>query len=163
MAMIDPILDELARESETTKRVLARVPTEKLSWKPHEKARSLGDLAWHVATIPVRIATLAQLEDADVLAHKQAPRPETAEGILEAFSASMPETKEKLSRLSDEALKTKVHFHRGDVTMARLPKIAFLRTVMLNHWYHHRGQLSVYLRLLDIPVPSIYGPSADEA
>jgi uncharacterized damage-inducible protein DinB len=163
MAMIDPILDELARESETTKKVLARVPTDKLSWKPHEKARTLGDLAWHVASIPVRIATLAQLEDADVLAHKQAPRPDTAEEILGQFTASLGEAREKLSRLTDDELGKKVHFHRGKITMARLPKIAFLRTVMLNHWYHHRGQLSVYLRLLDIPVPSIYGPTADES
>jgi uncharacterized damage-inducible protein DinB len=163
MPMIDPILDELAREGETTKRVLSRVPTEKLSWKPHEKARSLGDLAWHVASIPVRIATMVQFEEADVMLHKQPPRPETAEGILEKFSAGLSEAKDKLSKLSDEELRKKFHFHRGDVTMARLPKIAFLRTVMLNHSYHHRGQLSVYLRLLDVPVPPIYGPTADES
>jgi uncharacterized damage-inducible protein DinB len=163
MAMIDPILDELAREGETTKRVLARVPTEKLSWKPHERARTLGDLAWHVASIPARIAAMAQFDEADAMVHKQPPRPETAEEILERFSAGLAEAKASLSKLSDDELKKKFHFHRGEITMARLPKIAFLRTVMLNHSYHHRGQLSVYLRLLDVPVPPIYGPTADES
>ncbi|MGH9442393.1 MAG: DinB family protein [Thermoanaerobaculia bacterium] len=163
MALIKPILDELAREGETTRRVLARVPTDKLSWKPHEKSRSLGDLAWHVASIPGRIAAMAQLEDADVLAHKQAPRPETAEGIVEHLTAGLAQARKLLSKLSDDDLKKKIHFHRGEITMARLPKIAFLRAVLLNHSYHHRGQLSVYLRLLDVPVPSIYGPTADES
>lgn len=163
MAMIDPILDELAREGETTRRVLSRMPTEKLSWKPHKKSRSLGDLAWHVASIPARIAAMAQFEDANVLVHKQPPRPETAEAILESFEAGLSEAKDKLSKLTDEELRKKFHFHRGEITMARLPKIAFLRAVMLNHSYHHRGQLSVYLRLLDVPVPPIYGPTADES
>jgi uncharacterized damage-inducible protein DinB len=106
---------------------------------------------------------MALLEDADVMAHKQPPLPETAEAILEAFTAGIPETKENLRKLGDEDLRKTIHFHRGDVTMARLPKIGFLRAVMLNHWYHHRGQLSIYLRLLNVPVPSIYGPSADES
>jgi uncharacterized damage-inducible protein DinB len=161
--MIDPIVDELAREAETTKRVLARVPTGKLSWKPHEKSRSLGDLAWHVASIPRRIAAMAQLEDADVLVHKQPPRPDTAEAMVEAFAEGVDEAKKSLAKLTDEDLRKKIRFRRGDVTRAHLPKIAFLRAVLLNHSYHHRGQLSIYLRLLDIPVPPIYGPTADES
>ena len=163
MAMIEPIVDEFLREAETTKRVLSRVPTAKLAWKPHEKSRTLGELAWHVASIPKRISAMALLEDADVTAHRQPPRPETAEAMLEAFTAGIPETKENLGKLGDEDLRKTIHFHRGDVTMARLPKIGFLRAVMLNHWYHHRGQLSIYLRLLDVPVPPIYGPTADES
>ena len=162
MARIDPILDELAREGETTKRVLERVPTDRFDWKPHAKSRSLGDLAWHVASLPSRIATMALLEDGDVLLHKQPPRPATSPEIVEKFSSGLREARESLSKLSDEDLGKSFHFHRGEVTMARLPKIAFLRGVLLNHSYHHRGQLSVYLRLLDVPVPSIYGPTADE-
>jgi len=163
MPRIHPILDELAREGETTRRVLTRVPTGKLSWKPHEKSRSLGDLAWHVASIPCRIAAMARFDEADVMVHKQAPRPDTTEEIVERLTTGLAEANESLSQLSDDDLLKSFHFHRGDTTLARLPKIAFLRAVMLNHSYHHRGQLSVYLRLLDISVPPIYGPTADES
>ena len=162
MPMINPILDELLREGETTKRVLSRVPGEKFDWKPHAKSRSIGDLAWHIAALPARVAEMAQLDDGDVLLHKQPPRPDSSALMVEKFSSGLAEAHEKLSKLTDEDLRRNFHFHRGDVTMARLPKIAFLRGVLLNHSYHHRGQLSVYLRLLDVAVPSIYGPTADE-
>ena len=163
MALIDAILDELSREAETTRRVLARVPGDKLDWKPHEKSRSLGDLAWHLASIPKRIAAMAKTDDADVMLHKQPPRPDTRDAIVEAFAAGVAEAKESLATLTDDDLGKKFHFHRGEVTMARLPKIGFLRAVLLNHSYHHRGQLSIYLRLLNVPVPPIYGPTADES
>ena len=163
MSLIAPILDELTREAETTRRVLARVPAHKLGWKPHAKSKTLGDLAWHVAMIPPRIAALAERDDADALSLKAPARPETVEAMLEAFDAGVREARERLSGLTDDRLAGKVHFRAGDRTLARLPRMAFLRTVMLNHGYHHRGQLSVYLRLLDVPVPPIYGPTADEA
>jgi uncharacterized damage-inducible protein DinB len=163
MALIAPILDELSREAETTRRVLARVPTEKLGWKPHAKSKSLGDLAWHVATIPPRIAAMAEVDDADALAFKAPARPDSVEAMLQAFDEGIRDAKDRLARLTDDDLARKVRFRAGDKTLAHLPRLAFLRTVMLNHGYHHRGQLSVYLRLLDVPVPPIYGPTADEA
>jgi uncharacterized damage-inducible protein DinB len=163
MALIAPILDELSREAETTRRVLARVPADKLGWKPHAKSKSLGDLAWHVAMIPPRIAAMAEVDDADALAFKAPARPDSVEAMLQAYDEGIRDAKDRLARLTDDDLARKVRFRAGDKTLAHLPRLAFLRTVMLNHGYHHRGQLSVYLRLLDVPVPPIYGPTADEA
>jgi uncharacterized damage-inducible protein DinB len=162
MTLIAPILDELGREAETTRRVLERIPTDKLSWKPHDQSRSLGDLAWHLATIPGRIAAMAQVDDADALVFKAPSRPGTAEEIVAAFGRIVAEALEKLGRLGDDDLRRKIVFRAGEKRLAHLPRIAFLRTVMLNHSYHHRGQLSVYLRLLGVPLPPIYGPTADE-
>jgi uncharacterized damage-inducible protein DinB len=163
MALIDPIVDELSREAETTRRVLSRLPQDKLGWKPHQKSKSLGDLAWHVAMIPPRIAALAELDDADALALKAPAKPDSVPAMVDAFDAGIRDAKERLSRFTDEQLGRKVRFRAGDRTLAHVPRLAFLRTVMLNHGYHHRGQLTVYLRLLDVPVPPIYGPTADEA
>ena len=162
MPLIDAILDELSREGKTTRAVLERVPTEKFAWKPHARSRTLGDLAWHLASIPVRIAAMAQVDDADALVFKAPPRPDTSEEIVASFERGVGEAREKLARLDDDALRSKILFRAGEKKLAHLPKIAFLRGVLLNHSYHHRGQLSVYLRLLDIPVPPIYGPTADE-
>jgi len=162
MPMIGPILEELGREAETTRRVLERVPTEKFSWKPHDHSRSLGDLAWHIATIPGRVAAMALVDDADVLTFKAPPRPRTADEIVVAFGRGVEDAKEKLARLQDDDLNRMILFRAGEKRLAHVPKRAFLRSVMLNHGYHHRGQLSVYLRLLDVPVPPIYGPTADE-
>jgi uncharacterized damage-inducible protein DinB len=163
MALIAPILDELSREAETTRRVLTRLPPDKLGWKPHEKSKSLGDLAWHVAMIPPRIAAMAEVDDADALAFKSPAKPDSVQAMVEAFEEGIRDAKERLGRLTDDQLGRKIRFRVGDRTLAHLPRLAFLRTVMLNHGYHHRGQLSVYLRLLDVPVPPIYGPTADEA
>jgi uncharacterized damage-inducible protein DinB len=163
MATIDALVDEMLREGETTKKVLARVPGDRLDWKPHPRARSAGDLAWHIAALPARIAAMAPQDEADVMVIPQPPRPGTPEGIVAAFAEGLATARAALSPLTDEDLRRKFRFRRGEVTMAHLPKIAFLRAVLLNHSYHHRGQLSVYLRLLDVPVPSIYGPTADES
>lgn len=162
MPRIDSIVREMLREGETTKKVLARVPADRLDWKPHPRSRSIGDLAWHLAALPGRIGTMAAGDEADVMVVKQPPRPASAEEMVAAFGEGLESAREKLSKLSDEDLERSFRFRRGDVVMAELPKKAFLRGVLLNHSYHHRGQLSVYLRLLDLPVPSIYGPTADE-
>jgi uncharacterized damage-inducible protein DinB len=163
MAAIDSILDELGREAATTRRVLERVPSDRLSWKPHQKSKSVGELAWHIATIPRRVATMVQSDDADVTTVKAAPMPETTAGIVEAFDGQIAEAKELLSKLDDAALARMTTMRRGQLKLFSGPKAALLRAVMLNHGYHHRGQLSVYLRLLDVPVPPIYGPTADES
>jgi uncharacterized damage-inducible protein DinB len=162
MPLIDGILDELSREAQTTRRALERIPTDKLAWKPHEKSKSLGDLAWHMASIPARIAAMAQVDDADALAFKAPPKPDSLDKLLDGFDHNIAQAKEQLGRLTDEDLGRKILFRAGEKTLAHLPRLAFLRTVMLNHGYHHRGQLSVYLRLLNVPVPPIYGPTADE-
>ena len=163
MPTIDAIVQEMLREGETTKKVLGRVPADRFDWKPHPRARSAGDLAWHIAALPARIAAMAPHDEGDVMVVKQPPRPGTPEAIVDAFTAGLETARAALSPLTDEELGRKFRFRRGDVTMAHLPKHAFLRVVLLNHSYHHRGQLAVYLRLLDLPVPPIYGPTADES
>jgi uncharacterized damage-inducible protein DinB len=163
MAAIDPILEELSREAVTTRRVLERIPPDQLSWKPHPRSKSVGELAWHIAAIPRRMATMVQHDDVDVTTVKGPPMPETAAEIVAGFERQLAEAKDLLSQLDDSALARTTTVRRGDVKVFSGPRSALLRTVMLNHGYHHRGQLSVYLRLLNVPVPPIYGPTADES
>ncbi len=163
MAAIDPILEELTREAVTTRRVLERVPSDKLAWKPHPKSKSAGELAWHIASIPRRLALLVQQDDVDLASVKGPPMPATTADMVAGFDQQVAEAKELLSRLDDAALARITTMRRGEITVFAAPKAMILRTVMLSHSYHHRGQLSVYLRLLEVPVPSIYGPTADES
>ena len=162
MAMTDAFLQEIDQEGKTTRRVLERVPADRLGWRPHPKSMSLGELALHVAQVPGVIAGWA-LEDSSNLGgdHKQA-QAESTDQVLKAHDASMTKAKEVLGTLGDAGLQRGWQAQAGGTTLMAMPKVALFRSVVLNHWYHHRGQLSVYLRLLDVPVPSIYGPSADE-
>jgi len=162
MRKVEPIVEELLREAKTTRRLLERVPEDKLAWTPHERSRPLGALAWHMAIIPSRIVRFAQQDEVDVTTVVPPPAPASTAEILAAFDANVSEAAEILGGLDDEALGRTFSFRRGGAVIFKGPKAAFLRTVLLNHSVHHRGQLSVYLRLLDVPVPSIYGPSADE-
>ena len=162
MAMTDAFLEEIDQEAKTTRRVLERVPADRLGWRPHPKSMSLGELALHIAQVPGVIASWA-LEDASNLGGvpKQA-QAESTDQVLKAHDASMIKAKEVLSKLGDAGLQRSWQATAGGATLMSMPKVALFRSVVLNHWYHHRGQMSVYLRLLDIPVPAIYGPSADE-
>jgi uncharacterized damage-inducible protein DinB len=162
MAVADAFLNELQHESRTTRRVLERVPEDKLSWKPHEKSMSLGQLALHLARSP----GYAQWAQTDVFEFTPdmatLPEAKSAAEILEAHDRSVANATQALRQLGDSGLIGNWKAVAGGNTVMELPKVALMRTVVLNHTYHHRGQLSVYLRLLDVPVPSIYGPSADE-
>jgi uncharacterized damage-inducible protein DinB len=162
MALIDAMLQELEQEAQTTRRVLERVPDDKLNWRPHEKARTLGELALHVAMVPGSVAEFVAAESP-----VQAPQftdtgPKQASELVPALEESIAKAKELLGGMDDAALNATWRMMQGDRELLALPRVAMLRSVMLNHWYHHRGQLSVYLKQLDIPIPSIYGPSADE-
>lgn len=161
--IVDSLLAELDQEAATTRRVLERVPGDKLGWKPHAKSMSLGQLALHVATTPGAVAKLLSTDGLDLggVNFEQAPAGSAAE-LLPALDDSVKTAKEVLNGLDDQTAMTTWKLTRGAKEVFVAPRIAVARTIMLNHWYHHRGQLSVYLRLLDIPVPSIYGPSADE-
>jgi uncharacterized damage-inducible protein DinB len=161
--MLGPMLSEIREEAVTTKRVLERVPAEKLSWKPHPKSMSLGQLALHVASIPGNLAKLAQLEEFDASeASFEPPVPNDLKEIHAALDQSVRSAEACLSGMSEQAaLGTWRLTLRGRELFTK-PRVGLLRSIMLNHWYHHRGQLSVYLRLLDVPVPVIYGRSADE-
>jgi len=161
--MLEPMLSEIREEAVTTKRVLERVPADKLSWKPHPKSMSLGQLALHVATIPGSLAKLAQFEEFDASqASFEPPVPGDLKEIQAALDQSVRSAEECISGMSETAaLGTWRLTLRGKELFSK-PRSGLLRSIMLNHWYHHRGQLSVYLRLLDVPVPVIYGRSADE-
>src|SRR4051812_46801596 len=161
MGISQTFVDELKREGATTRRVLERVPQDKLSWRPHAKSFSLGELALHIAQVPGAIADLITPTTREAFNFTQSEAKSTGE-ILKALDDSLANASGKLAGWTDGDLMTEWKMTAGTKTIMALPRIAMVRAVMLNHWYHHRGQLSVYLRLLDIAVPSIYGPSADE-
>ncbi len=163
-SMVQPLLNEFREEAITTRRVLERVPSAKLAWKPHAKSMALGQLAWHVAAVPGDVSRIVLQETFDLLqANFVPPLPKTVEEIFTAYDQSVRDGEACLQGMSDEQARQLWTLMRGDRQISSRPRIEFIRRVMLNHWYHHRGQLSVYLRLLDIPVPVIYGPSADES
>jgi uncharacterized damage-inducible protein DinB len=155
------LIQELEQEAKTTRRVLERVPGEKLAWKPHEKSMSLGQLALHIAQVPGVIAEMATQSPYQVSDFVQPPAKSAAE-LVPALEKSIARAKEILASMSDADLGKHWSAVLGGKEVFGMPVGAVLRTIMLNHWYHHRGQLSVYLRQVGVPVPSIYGPSADE-
>ena len=161
MRLVDPLLMELDQEAQTTKRVLERIPDDKLAWKPHPKSFSLGQLALHIASGPSEIAAGAAQDTFEAPNFSQ-PEPKSRQEILETFSESLASAKDTLNKLDDARLMSTWSLTRNGKVIMSVPRIGFLRSILMNHTYHHRGQLSVYLRILNVPVPSIYGPSADE-
>ena len=161
MAMIDGLLQELEQEAQTTKRVLERVPEAHLGWKPHQKSMTLGQLAMHVAIVPGGVAEAAAQPSMQRPLFPQ-PSPSSASELLPMLDDSIKRARKALQGLDDNALLATWRILDGDTEILAMPRVAFLRSIMLNHWYHHRGQLLVYLRLLNQSVPSVYGPTADE-
>jgi uncharacterized damage-inducible protein DinB len=158
-----PLLEEFLEESATSKRVLDRVPGDQLTWKPHTKSMSLGQLAWHVATIPGGISRIAQQSGFDVSQGSFVPpQPNSLEEIFGAHEQSCRDAQKFLAGLTDQQANEGWRLLRNGSEVWTKPRLSVIRAIMLNHWYHHRGQLSVYLRLLNVPVPVIYGRSADE-
>ena len=162
MGMADAFLQEIDQEGKTTRRVLERIPADRLAWRPHAKSMSLGELALHVAQVPGAIATWALEDTSNLGGSKPQAQAESTEQVLKAHDASMVKAREVLGKLGDAGLQRNWQAVAGGAPIMAMPKVALFRSIVMNHWYHHRGQLSVYLRLLDVPVPSIYGPSADE-
>ena len=161
--MLAPMMSEIQEEGAITKRVLDRVPADKLSWRPHPKSMSLGELALHVATIPGSISRLAQLDEFDVATANFNPAsPGSAAELIPALDASVQAAQEYLCGLSESSAMGSWRLTAHGSEVFTKPRVTMMRALMLNHWYHHRGQLSVYLRLLEVPVPTIYGPSADD-
>jgi uncharacterized damage-inducible protein DinB len=162
MTLSEMLLRELEHEAKTTRRVLERVPSDKLSWKPHEKSLSLGTLAQHVASTPGGIASSSIPDTYAVEDFKQDPDPASTEEILNVHEASMVTARSMLTGLDEARAKATWSMTADGKPMLTMSRLEWIRTYMLNHWYHHRGQLSVYLRELNVPVPAMYGPSADE-
>lgn len=163
MTIADTLIQELETEAATTRRVLERVPQDQLQWKPAEKSRTLGQLALHIATTPGGVASLASTTPAQFPGFGPDPSPGSTGEIVAALEASVAQAKQIVAGFDDEAMTATWTLMGGDQVIMAVPRVAFLRSIMLNHWYHHRGQLSVYLRELGVPLPSIYGPSADES
>ena len=161
MKMIDGLLAELEQEAVTTRRVLERIPAEHLSWRPHRKSMSLGQLALHVATCPGNVAEMSQMSPFEAPSFVQEPATTAAE-LVPALDKSVARARAILRSMDDADLGKLWRVTAAGKEVMALPVGAVLRTIMLNHWYHHRGQLSVYLRQVGALVPSIYGPSADE-
>ena len=160
--MLAAVLQEFDNEARTTRRMLERVPNDKLAWKPHAKSMPLGVLALHVARIPGVICGWA-VEGETHFKGEPPPTPASTDEILRAHDGSIEKSKELLSSLGDEGLKATWTGKAGGQTIMTMPKAALVRSLVMNHLIHHRGQLSVYLRLVDVAVPPIYGPSADES
>jgi uncharacterized damage-inducible protein DinB len=161
MAIAETLLQELEQEAQATRRVLERVPDAHLDWRPHPKSYSLGQLALHVAQIPGSVASLAMQSPATPPSFEQ-KRAESSRDLVPALQESINLAKSKIGDASDETMMETWRLVAGERELLAMPRGAFLRAIMLNHWYHHRGQLLVYLRQLNVPVPSVYGPTADE-
>lgn len=164
MNLSDAMVAEFSQEAQTTRKLLERLPDEKLSWKPHSKSMSMGGLATHLAHIPNWAETIVNdreldMSEVDTRIQERKSRKE----ILDYFDANVEKFQKLLAGKPDEDLFLNWTLKSGDQVVVQLPRIACLRAFILSHSIHHRGQLSVYLRENDIPVPSIYGPSADES
>lgn len=163
----DFYLPEFDHEMETTRRILERVPEAQAGWRPHPKSTPLGTLAQHVTNLVGFGALIVQARERDVNPPGGPPYTSvpftTTAAMLEAFDANVASARAAIAAANDESLMEPWTLRSGDKVFFSLPRAAALRSYLLSHTIHHRGQLSVYLRLLDVPVPSIYGPSADEA
>jgi uncharacterized damage-inducible protein DinB len=162
LSLTDALLREIDREAATTRRVLERVPNDRLTWKPHPKSMSIGGLALHLASAPGRIAEWGLVDSLEFPGGGPVPEPTSSAQILAAHDEGVKRAKNAVTTIGDAGLTENWQATKNGVAFLKMPKAALIRAIVMNHAYHHRGQLSVYLRLLDVPVPSIYGPSADE-
>ena len=162
MNIIDVLLAELEQEAVATARVLERVPQEHLSWRPHPRSMSLGQLALHVATIPGNVAELASVDTIPEPPQFIQAEAATAAELVPTLRASVARARQVLGGFDDAKMGATWRLMAGGQEIMAMPRAAVARMIMLNHWYHHRGQLLVYLRMHDVPLPSVYGPTADE-
>lgn len=164
MNLNEALVAELQHEASSTRRMLERVPTEKLGWKPHEKSMSLARLSSHVAHLPFLTEMIMRADEMDFMntPYKLTEATDNA-GLLQLFDTTLATAVDALKSADDERLRGQWTLRRAEHVIFQLPRIAAYRTMVVNHFIHHRGQLSVYLRLLDVPVPGMYGPSADES
>jgi uncharacterized damage-inducible protein DinB len=163
MTIAQALLAEFDNEVPRTQRFLERVPADKLTWRPHEKSMTAGQLALHIATVPGGVVRLASMDPASA-PDFNAPRPQPASigEVLSALKQSSETVRTTLPTFDDQRMQAIWRLVKDGKDLLAIPRMNFLRNIMLNHWYHHRGQLGVYLRLLGAKVPSSYGPSGDE-
>ena len=158
------MIKEIEHEASLTKKMLERISIDKFNWKPHDKSREIGALAIHVAQLPLWASRALTSSEFDILTMKrEVPEIKAAEDLVKILDDSVSKAVEDLQKASDEGMMETWPFKRGEHVVFALPRAAVIRSMAMNHLIHHRGQLSLYLRLLNIPVPGMYGPSADEA
>ena len=155
-------LGDLDHELASTRRVLERVPEERFAWQPHARSMSIGSLANHVVGLTGWLSTILTTDELDVSGARPVPPPESRAALLSAFDAAVEKLQATLAQTDDERLRGSWTLRNGEHVIVSLPRLAVLRTVGVSHIVHHRAQIGVYLRLLDVPVPGLYGPSADE-
>ena len=161
MSIAQSLLAEFEAQAPLTRRFLERLPEDKLTWKPHPKSLTGGQLAYHLADTPAGVLRLS-LESVTKANGPSFPQPESLSEVLAKFDESVSTVRELLPTLDDAAMAELWRLEVAGHEVMAVPRAAFLRDIMFNHWYQHRGQLCVYLRLLDVAVPATFGPSADE-
>lgn len=162
MTIAERLLPELDHEMATTRSLLAIVPDDRADWRPHPKSTPLGGLAIHIAQVCTGLGSaVVNLPGIDFATLPPRPGYESTAKMIADFDAGLAEFRAALAKLSDEAMMETWTMSAGDRVFLAMPRVATLRTLIMNHSIHHRGQLSVYLRELDVPLPSIYGPTAD--
>ncbi len=163
MSVSGALLAELKHEGSQTRKMIERLPTDRLDWSPHEKSMKLGRLATHISELPFWVVRILDSDDFDISAGNFNPEGKgSTEAILQVFDEQLAEAVTALESASDEKMDAIWTLRRGEHKVFQLPRKIALRNIAYNHLYHHRGQLSVYLRLIDIAVPGMYGPTADE-
>jgi uncharacterized damage-inducible protein DinB len=162
MSIAQAMLAEFEVQAPVTRKFLERLPEDKLTWKPHNKSMSAGQLAYHLASVPGGIVRFVQNNPAQAPESFNFPQPASREEILKTLEESIATVRSALPKFDDAAMEETWRMVAGGRELFAQPRAEFLRDVMLSHWYQHRGQFSVYLRMLDVAVPASWGPSADE-
>jgi len=162
MSIAQAILNEFEGQVPVTRKFLERLPENHLTWKPHEKSMSAGQLAFHLAFVPGGVIQFVQNSPAPAPDFASFPQPATKQEILAKYEESVATVRTLLPKMDDAKLHETWRMVQGDKEVLAVPRAQFIRDIMLNHWYQHRGQFSVYLRILNVPVPASWGPSADE-
>jgi uncharacterized damage-inducible protein DinB len=163
MSVAQSLLAEFETQAPITRKFLERLPEDKLTWKPHNKSMSAGQLAYHLAFVPGGVVRFVQDNPAKAPEFASFPEPASREEILKVFLESIATVRSLLPKFDDPAMNETWRMIAGGREVLAQPRAEFLRDVMFSHWYQHRGQFSVYLRMLDVAVPASWGPSADEA
>jgi uncharacterized damage-inducible protein DinB len=165
MAIVDSLLPEYDHELATTRRLLERVPEAEFGWKPHPRSMTLGELAGHVANLPFWCSATMSAPFYDLVAGEKETKleaPASRDVMLKEFDERVKNARASLAKASDAEMMATWALKQGDHEIFSMPRVAAIRSFVMNHLIHHRGQLSVYLRLKDVPLPPIYGPTADE-
>jgi uncharacterized damage-inducible protein DinB len=162
MTVAQSLLAEFEAQAPITRKFLERLPEDKLSWKPHEKSMSAGQLAYHLAFVPGGIVHFVQNNPAQAPDFGNFPQPASRQEVLKTFEESIATVRSLLPKFDDAAMRETWRLVAGERELLAQPRAEFLRDIMFSHWYQHRGQFSVYLRMLNVAVPASWGPSADE-